>query len=36
MSPIFDELGTRPVINAAGTLTRLGGTFMLLVVWRRT
>lgn len=25
---IYDELGVRPVINAAGTLTRLGGSLM--------
>lgn len=28
MPTIFDELGIRPVINAAGTLTRLGGSLM--------
>ena len=25
---IYDRLGVRPVVNAAGTLTRLGGTLM--------
>lgn len=25
---IYDDLGVRPVINAAGTLTRLGGSLM--------
>ena len=28
MATIYDELGVRAVINAAGTLTRLGGTIM--------
>ncbi len=28
MATIYDDLGVRPVINAAGTLTRLGGSMM--------
>ena len=33
---IYERLGVRPVVNAAGTLTRLGGTLMCAeaVPWR--
>jgi seryl-tRNA(Sec) selenium transferase len=26
--PIYERLGVRPVINAVGTLTRIGGSLM--------
>jgi L-seryl-tRNA(Ser) seleniumtransferase len=32
MATIYDDIGVRPVINAAGTLTRLGGSIMPLEV----